>query len=502
MSTSRTGLIRRNRWRIEIVSPMRLRSARSGVALVWVAIMGVMLICFVGLAMDAAVVYLAGSHLQIAADAAALAGAQFVRATEDDAIQPRTKAHEIALANKALGTPVSLNLNENNAEDGDIVIGRYFRFSNRDYYAEQGLQLCDPPPCFFSVLPESTSPNAVRVRARRTGTSDGHGQVPLVFGATPLINVTGVDVSRTATAMISGGTGAGMIILDDHAECSLQLGGNVTIDVTSAPGYDEDTAIQINSDDPCALCGNGNSLELRAPETNIVGSDPGYCFNSTPTLDTIINPDSITVPDPLAGLDPPPIGLNLGKIDPRTNDATYYPPGYYPGGMKISGSKKVLLGTTAPVPGIPGIIPSPGIYIVEGTANGSKGGFQATGGASVVATNVMIYLRSGKLDLGGGGNITITPMTEEINDGHDEYVSVAIFQARDNPTQAKITGNTNMSLQGTYYFPNNKLEVRGTGMALGNQLIAWQLEISGNGIFRIRYDGSIPSPGSKVFLVQ
>jgi hypothetical protein len=219
-------------------------------------------------------------------------------------------------------------------------------------------------------------------------------------------------------------------------------------------------------------------------------------------LDTIINPDSTTLPDPLAGLDAPPNGLNLGKINPRTNDPTYYPPGYYADGMKISGSKKVLLGTTAPVPGIPGIIPSPGIYIVEGTENGSKGGFQATGGASVVATNVMIYLKSGKLDLGGNGDSTITPMTDEINDGHDEYIGVAIFQARDNSTQARITGNAGMSLQGADYFPNNKLEVDGTGIALGNQLIAWQMEINGNGTFRIQYDGSIPTPGSKVFLVD
>jgi hypothetical protein len=222
--------------------------------------MGVMLICFVGLAMDAAVVYLAGSHLQIAADAASLAGAQFVRARADDAIQPRTKAQEIALTNKALGTPVNLSLNKGNAVDGDIVLGRYYRFSNSDYCLDHvPSYCCDSPPCFDDT---STSPNAVRVRARRTSTFDGHGQIPLVFGATPLINVTGVDVSRTATAVISGGTGAGMIILDNHADCSLQLGGNVVIDVTSAPGYDEDTSIQINLTIR-VLCGNGSLLNWR-----------------------------------------------------------------------------------------------------------------------------------------------------------------------------------------------------------------------------------------------
>jgi len=277
------------------------------------------------------------------------------------------------------------------------------------------------------------------------------------------------------TAMISGGDGAGLITLDPSGECSLELSGNVILNLTSAPGWDGDTAVQVNSNDPCALCGDGSSLTLIAPETNIVGMDPGYCFNDDATLDTIINTDSPVMPDPLGGLVSPPIGLSLGQINPSTDNPTYYPPGYYPGGMKISGSKKVLLG--------------PGIYVVEG--DGSNGGFQASGGASVVATNVMIYLKSGKFSLGSIGSTLITPMTEEryIN---SDYIGIAVFQARDNFTGARITGAANMTLEGTYYFPNNRLEIGGTGIQLGNQLIAWQLDLHGSGMFEIQYDGRFP----------
>ncbi|MFH1110599.1 MAG: hypothetical protein V1790_15585 [Planctomycetota bacterium] len=164
--------------------------------------------------------------------------------------------------------------------------------------------------------------------------------------------------------------------------------------------------------------------------------------------------------------------------------------------MKISGSQKVLLGTAPPGSGN-----SPGIYIVEGTANGSKGGFQTTGGASVIATNVMIYLKSGKLDLDGTGTTSITPMTDEIN-SNLYYIGVAVFQARDNLAEARIIGTADMNLEGTYYFPHNHLEVGGTGIALGNQLIAWQLYLHGTGTFAIQYDGRFPAPGSKVFLAE
>jgi len=456
---------------------------------VWVALLGVVLIGFVGLAMDAGVVLLAGSHLQIAADAGSLAGARLVR--EDDLSKPREAARAIAFENKAAGDSVILDLNSANSADGDIVIGRFYRFAD-DY---NNPPKCPAPPCFFPQTAPTDLPNAVQVHARRkTGSIDG--QVPLVFGAAPLFNVLGVDVTRSATAIIAGSTGAGLITLDPHGACTLDIRGDVVLDLGSADGWDGVAAIQIDSDNSCALCGNGSVLDLTAPETNIVGGDPGYCFTGDPTLHTYIETHVPYISDPLAGLDPPPIGRDRGKIDPGTDDPTYYPPGYYSDGMKISGSQKVLLGTAPPGSGN-----SPGIYIVEGTANGSKGGFQTTGGASVIATNVMIYLKSGKLDLGGTGTTSVTPMTDEIN-SNPYYIGVAVFQARDNFAEARIIGTADMTLEGTYYFPNNHLEVGGTGIALGNQLIAWQLYLHGTGTFDIQYDGRFPAPGSKVFLVQ
>ena len=55
--------------------PRRASSLRRGVALVWVAILAMVLIGMLGMAIDAGVVALARQQLQNAADAAALAGA-------------------------------------------------------------------------------------------------------------------------------------------------------------------------------------------------------------------------------------------------------------------------------------------------------------------------------------------------------------------------------------------------------------------------------------------
>ncbi len=73
---------------------------------------------------------------------------------------------------------------------------------------------------------------------------------------------------------------------------------------------------------------------------------------------------------------------------------------------------------------------------------------------------------------------------------------------RDNTNPATIIGSNTMILEGSYYFPVAPLEIGGTGIALGNQMIAWTTWIHGNGEFTIEYDGRFPVPGARVFLVE
>jgi hypothetical protein len=79
---------------------------------------------------------------------------------------------------------------------------------------------------------------------------------------------------------------------------------------------------------------------------------------------------------------------------------------------------------------------------------------------------------------------------------------VRIFQARDNSNESTIIGTSDMNLERTYYFPAGPLEIGGEGIAMGNQMISWDLWIHGTGEFTIQYDGRFPAPGSSVFIVR
>jgi hypothetical protein len=82
---------------------------------------------------------------------------------------------------------------------------------------------------------------------------------------------------------------------------------------------------------------------------------------------------------------------------------------------------------------------------------------------------------------------------------------MTIFQARTNTTAGSIGGNGSMNLTGTPYFPQNSLDLGGSGTGdfiVGNQLIARKLSISGSRTVTVNYDGRNPAPGHKVFLVH
>ena len=88
-------------------------------------------------------------------------------------------------------------------------------------------------------------------------------------------------------------------------------------------------------------------------------------------------------------------------------------------------------------------------------------------------------------DLADNGLIEIGAIRAE---GH-LYEGVSLSRSRTNFADATSYGTNRIFLDGTHYFPENHLDLGGTGIAVGNQLIAHTLYIHGTGTFTIDYDG-------------
>lgn len=460
-------------------SPRCLDTHRSGIAMIWVAIFLVLMVLLLGLSLDSAKAFLVSHQIQNAADAASLAGACVIKVDPDYA---RAVALATARENLADADEVVLDANPSNLPDGDVVLGWYSRMFRR-------------------FVPASEKLNAVKVVARRTGDSPG-GPVPLVFG--PVAGVDNINVRRYAIAMTHGGTGAGVIALSSPGvppdETGLRINGNLTLDVN-------DGIIQVNSDNDHAVELIGNPT-LSAEELNLCGDIVDNPKIDPSLVDFPIDDDALPLPDPEAGTPAPTwdpaADLSSGGATLKISTGTYVlEPGYYSGGFDITGGDVTL---------------KPGIYVLGGGPQG-KGGLVIGGNANFCAKGVMFYITGtgkskGKVDLAGTGNIRITPPDPESTDfcgagfeypaGLDfaTYSTISIFQDRANDNPASIVGTSLLDLDGTLYFPRAHVDLTGTGDGFGNQLIAWTIEISGNGVITIDYKGREPPPERKSFLVE
>ena len=422
---------------------------RYGIALIWTAIFLLLFILLVGLALDTAKIYLVSHQLQNAADAAALAGARWVKVDVNEA---RGQAVTIAALNRADGNSVVLNWNWSNDPEGDIVIGRFDPNANPD----------------FEPIDDANA-NAMKVIARRANDPNGghNDPIPLIFG--PLANVNKANIARFAIAVVSGGTGNCLITLD---RCDgLRMSGDVNLDVN-------DGAIQINADGTCGKpvdfdsCPPPDTISTEA--LNVVAPS----FASSCPLDFPVNPGSPRIPDPLCPGGPGSVGCLpepsiSGLPDKGTIKSGPYSPGYYSGGIYVKPGDSVNL--------------LPGVYILGGGAL-VKG--------SLTANEAMLFIKTGSIDIQSGASITLTPPKS------GTYEGVAIFQSRSNFNEAKITSNwTDTYIEGTIYFPENPAEL-GPAESMGNQLIAKSLWIHGNGDLTINYDGRNPAPGNRSYLVK
>jgi len=163
------------------------RARRRGIALVWTAIFLLTLVGIVGLSLDWGKAMFNLHQLQNAADAAALAGAQFVKFDLDGA---RWHARAISSENYADRVAVFLRDNPANDPNLDVVVGYWMRQTRT----------------FTAFDPANPGPtNAVKVVDRRTNELPD-GPLPLVFGS--VFGKDSVAASRRAIAWSVGSTGA------------------------------------------------------------------------------------------------------------------------------------------------------------------------------------------------------------------------------------------------------------------------------------------------------
>jgi hypothetical protein len=436
---------------------MASNARQRGAVTVTVVIVLVMLLGFLGLALDWGYTLWVAGQLQNAADASALAGAQQVYDSHSAA---RTAAINIASANYAAGS-VQLWPNPTNESDGDVVVGFY-----------------DADTRTFTATDQANA-NAVYVLARRNEGAKA-GALPLFFG--PIFGKDTADVVRFAIAVAEGGPNyASVIALNPSDPKTFHLQGNAALFVSGA--------VQVDSTHRQAAYYNGTPITFTADEVNIVGE---HDIKGRPNLPDQ-NDFEPYVADPLADLPQPAVpGSATYPAKPKITGSGEFHPGFYPGGLDLKAGNNVFL--------------HPGVYILNT-------GFATNGHSTLTGYGVMFFLNQGSVHDNGTGQVYITPPTEGV------YENIQFFQARTNTEQADFNGTTLWTGaqtddpstpdvdetaigSGTFYFPKAKVDLGGTGDMYLNGLIADKIEVYGTGDKYVT-DGYESDEGTrKVYLVE
>jgi hypothetical protein len=297
--------------------------------------------------------------------------------------------------------------------------------------------------------------NAVRVTAGRS--VDNGNAVSLFFGQA---------LGFASSDVVTQAVGAQLII---SVPCLLALD-----ETASAAAKVNNGTVKV---DGCGFHSNSKAPDAIDIALNGTLEADSICANGGVTGNGTSDPGPQTgcpqIDDPLADLVPPPVG----GCDYSGNDAKFsngehtLTPGVYCGGISLSGGAVVHF--------------EPGTYIING------GSMKVTGNtASMEGEQVSFYFTGDSvLDLAGQGDIDLSASTED----DDPLKGILFFGDPDSDPDIKhgISGSSNMTYDGTMYFPANEFNFTGNGTGSSSAgytlAIARLLKFSGNGSLNFKW---------------
>jgi hypothetical protein len=204
-------------------------------------------------------------------------------------------------------------------------------------------------------------------------------------------------------------------------------------------------------------------------------------LSGSPTVNT-----SPPIADPLRYLpapDPVQLGLTTRSTNCNINSGIVdLYPGVYNGGIRISGTAMVILHANSDG--------TPGIYYLNGSNGLQVSNFASVKTAAGETAGIMIYNNwSGSSDtivFNNTGTITLIPPASGI------YRGLSIFQKRGTPSSpgptVSIAALTNTNVTGTIYAAHANVSLSGAALVnvLGGQIIADSIVTSGSGNLHIK----------------
>lgn len=440
----------------------------KGQVIVIVAIAFVIILGFVGLAIDAGMVYSDRRFAQNAADAAALAGAS-VAALDFENNQVYLAGWDCSNGSLISTLQTAVQAAIGRAGDNTFIVDTDLSDWNgvnalcnngtiaEEKYADITVRIRTVTPTIFVrfLFPEdlvSEVEAVARVRPRQ----------PAMAGYAIAAMWNCAEDGDENLGISGGGNSGGVESFDGGMFInSTERAGNCCgIDAPNSSG-----AIGIAAEAPYSISSVGTC--------NYAGED-----NLTPSPITTNYNGGHELADPLSGLAMPTCTGNADTNGYTVDGQTYdFGPGNINGNALNNG----------------GLL-APGIYCISGDV-------RISGQQGLEAYNVVLYFIDGGLSFTGQAGMTLTGPTAGMCSNTDssaapsctdDYQNMAIIAARNNTSIFQVKGNGGSAVNGMIYVIGGSVEARGGGSTPGEtevfgQVIASKVYGNGNGSFRVTY---------------
>ena len=446
---------------------MRFLRNESGQILVVTSLSMLGLLAIMGMALDAGLLFRAKRTVQIAADAAAVAGALDFRYNADmnsAVVAGRSAAAQNGFTDGTDGVSVSIN-----------TPPKYGETAGLDGYIEAIVQY--PSPTYFMKILGFNSVTIASRAVAGTGSTyaciwalDRSGNAVSINGSaalyTPGCSIYDDSAATNALTLTGGGaiTAKSIGIVGSY---SVSSNGTLTPAPKTglAPAADPLAGLAAPtastatcSGSNCNISVSGGSVTLQPGTYSSVSNSGGGTITFAPGDYTI-----------------------TGNVTSSSNGGIVFGPGNYTIGGKLSdtGSSSMSFGS--------------GLYIVGGNLT-------LTGSGRISGSGVTFYTK-GSSSVAGGSNLTLTAPTS------GSYSGVLIFQARNDVNSLTVAGGSGTIVQGILYAPAAAVTLSGgsTGAAMSLDIVSDTLTVTGNGTFsnsNYAVDTNINSVLSKTILVE
>jgi hypothetical protein len=263
-----------------------------------------------------------------------------------------------------------------------------------------------------------------------------------------ILSIDSATVRARGVAGLESNGDACVIALDPDDTRALRVAGNALLDAKCG--------IMSNSNAGCGMDVSGNA-EIHGTWIGVAGGHCGGGLYDPPAQD-----GALPMIDPLASMTPPayasvtPVFTNV-----KVNNATAtLNPGYYQGGIEISGSSSVVTF-------------NPGLYVLNS-------GLKITGG--VVTGNGVTFYNIGNqyVDIDGATQVEFKAPTS------GDYQGMLFWGDAASPNGSpghKLRGTSTTSFTGAIYFPTQHVDWAGTNDTIGEwtMLVANTIDVTGSG---------------------